>query len=36
MRKDQAGKILDKEAKLITSKCLGHSRISVIAQSYLY
>lgn len=36
MRKDQAGKILDRKAMLITSKCLGHSRISVIAQSYLY
>ena len=36
MRKDQAGKVLDKKAMLITSKCLGHSRISVIAQSYLY
>lgn len=36
MRKDQAGKVLDRKAMRITSKCLGHSRISVIAQSYLY
>lgn len=36
MRKDRAGEVLDKEAMKITSEFLGHSRIDVIAQSYLY
>lgn len=36
MRKDRAGEVLDKLAMEITSKMLGHNRINVIAQSYLY
>lgn len=36
MRKDRAGEVLDREAMKITSKYLGHNRIDVIAQSYLY
>lgn len=36
MRKDRAGEVLDREAMKITSEFLGHSRIDVIAQSYLY
>lgn len=36
MRKDRAGEVLDRDAMMITSKFLGHSRIDVIAQSYLY
>ena len=36
MRKDRAGEVLDRHAMLITSKNLGHNRIDVIAQSYLY
>ena len=36
MRKDRAGEVLDKLAMEITSRMLGHSRINVIAQSYLY
>lgn len=36
MRKDRAGEIFDKLAMQIASKNLGHNRISVIAQSYLY
>ena len=36
MRNDRAGEILDRKAMLITSKYLGHNRIDVIAQSYLY
>lgn len=36
MKGDRAGEILDKDAMLITSKYLGHNRIDVIAQSYLY
>lgn len=36
MRKDRAGEIYDKQAMLHVSKALGHNRISVIAQSYLY
>lgn len=36
MRKDRAGEVLDKLAMKITSKMLGHERINVIAQSYLY
>lgn len=36
MRNDRAGEILDRRAMLITSKYLGHNRIDVIAQSYLY
>lgn len=36
MRKDRAGQVLDRDAMLITSRYLGHNRIDVIAQSYLY
>lgn len=36
MRKDRAGEVYDKPAMQIVSKNLGHNRISVIAQSYLY
>lgn len=36
MRKDRAGEVYDKSAMQIVSKNLGHNRISVIAQSYLY
>lgn len=36
MRKDRAGEVFDKVAMAIASKYLGHNRISVIAQSYLY
>lgn len=36
MRKDRAGEVYDKRAMAIVTKNLGHNRISVIAQSYLY
>lgn len=36
MRKDRAGEVYDRVAMLIVSKNLGHGRVSVIAQSYLY
>ena len=36
MRKDRAGEVYDKQAMLMVSNALGHNRISVIAQSYLY
>ena len=36
MRKERAGEVYDKQAMLMVSKALGHNRISVIAQSYLY
>ena len=36
MRKDRAGEILDRKAMKIVSENMGHSRIDVIAQSYLY
>ena len=36
MRKDRAGEVYDKQAMLLVSNALGHNRISVIAQSYLY
>lgn len=36
MRKDRAGEVFDKLAMAVTSKNLGHNRIDVIAQSYLY
>ena len=36
MRKERAGEVYDKKAMLLVSKALGHNRISVIAQSYLY
>lgn len=36
MRKDRAGEIFDRKAMYIVSKNLGHSRIDVIAQAYLY
>ena len=36
MRKDRKGTILDKKAMLTVSRALGHNRINVIAQSYLY
>lgn len=34
-RKDEAGKKLDKAAMLISSKALGHNRISVVADNYI-
>lgn len=36
MRKDRAGQILDRRAMKITSRCLGHNRIDIIARHYLY
>ena len=36
MRKDRAGETYDKRAMTIVTKNLGHNRIDVIAQSYLY
>lgn len=36
MRKERAGEVYDKQAMLLVSQALGHNRISVIAQSYLY
>lgn len=36
MRKERYGEVLDKKAMRITSKALGHNRIDVIAQNYLY
>lgn len=36
MRADRKGTILDKKAMKSVSECLGHNRISVIAQHYLY
>lgn len=36
MRKDRAGEVFDRVAMKIASKNLGHNRVSVIAQSYLY
>lgn len=36
MRKDRAGEVYDKYAMMKASQALGHNRISVIAQSYLY
>lgn len=36
MRKERAGEVYDKLAMEIVSRNLGHNRISVIAQSYLY
>ena len=36
MRKDRAGEVFDRFAMAVASKNLGHNRISVIAQSYLY
>jgi len=35
-RNDMRGRKLDKKALLITSKMLGHNRISVVANNYLY
>ncbi len=35
-RNDMKGRQLDKKALLITSKMLGHNRISVVANNYLY
>ena len=35
-RKDRAGLVLDKQAMKVVSKSLGHNRVDVIAQSYLY
>ena len=34
-RKDEAGKKLDKNAMLICSKALGHTRIEVVANKYI-
>lgn len=36
MRRDRAGEILDRRAMYIVSKNLGHNRIDVIAQSFIY
>ena len=36
MRKERLGEVYDKQAMLMVSNALGHNRISVIAQSYLY
>lgn len=36
MRKERAGEVYDKQAMEVVSRNLGHNRISVIAQSYLY
>lgn len=36
MRKDRAGEVYDKSAMKMVTKNLGHNRIDVIAQSYLY
>lgn len=36
MRKERAGEVYDKLAMKVVSENLGHNRISVIAQSYLY
>ena len=36
MRKDRVGETYDKRAMAIVTKNLGHNRIDVIAQSYLY
>lgn len=36
MRKDRAGEVLDRRAMKITSRCLGHNRIDIIARHYLY
>ena len=36
MRKDRKGVVLDKQAMLTVSVSMGHNRISVIAQAYLY
>lgn len=35
-RKDKAGTIYDRDALLYTSKQLGHNRVDVVANSYLY
>lgn len=35
-RKDRAGLVLDKRAMRAVSRCLGHNRIDVIAEHYLY
>ena len=35
-RNDMKGRKLDKKALLVTSKMLGHNRISVVANNYLY
>lgn len=34
-RKDEAGKKLDRRALFLTSKALGHNRVSVVANNYL-
>lgn len=36
MRKDRAGEVYDKRAMQVVTRNLGHNRIDVIAQSYLY
>lgn len=36
MRKDRAGEVFDRLAMAVVSKNLGHNRISVVAQHYLY
>lgn len=35
-RQDQAGKKLDKKAMLLVSKALGHNRLTVVANNYLW
>lgn len=35
-RKDMAGTVLDRDAMLYTSRQLGHNRIDVVANNYLY
>lgn len=36
MRNDRAGEVFDRRAMQYVSECLGHSRIDVIAEHYLY
>lgn len=35
-RRDMAGQVFDKQAMMVVSNALGHSRLSVIASHYLY
>ena len=36
MRKDRAGEVLDRRAMRIVSRVLGHNRVDVVAEHYLY
>ncbi len=36
MRKDRAGEVLDREAMRVVSRALGHNRVDVVAEHYLY